>query len=161
MIAMRDNNITYVPTIDHNRYYADHREEYGYSEEIDSNLRAFVRKNTQAVAGAHSVGVKIAMGSDAVFSGFGENTCELKQFKAAGLSHPDIIQTATINGAKLLGEELHLGRIKEGYIADIVFLDGNPLKNIDTLFDGIRLVLRDGKVVHDARDSEPFKVHCG
>ncbi len=161
MIALRDNNITYVPTIDHNRYYADHKDEYGYSEEVDNNLRVFVSKNTQAVAGAHSVGVKIAMGSDAVFSGFGENTCELKQFKAAGLSNADIIQTATINGATLLGEESQLGRISEGYIADIVFLEGNPLDNLDTLFDGIRLVLRDGKIVHDARNTEPFKVHCG
>jgi imidazolonepropionase-like amidohydrolase len=161
MIAMRENNITYVPTIDHNRYYADHRDEYGYSEEIDNNLRVFVRKNTQAVAGAHSVGVKIAMGSDAVFSGFGENTCELKQFKAAGLSNADVIQTATVNGANLLGEESTLGRIKPGYTADLVFLDENPLENLDTLFKGIRLVLRDGKVVHDALNSTPFKVHCG
>lgn len=161
MIAMRDNNITYVPTVDHNRYYADHSDEYGYSKKVSNNLRAFVQKNRQAVAGAHSVDVKIAMGSDAVFSGFGENTCELKQFKAAGLNNADIIQTATINGAKLLGAASTLGRIKAGYIADVVFLEGNPLDNINTLFNGIRLVLRDGKIVHDARNSDPFNVHCG
>ena len=161
MISMRDNNITYVPTVDHNRYYADHRDEYGYSDDIDNNLRVFVRKNVQAVAGAHSIGVKIAMGSDAVFSGFGENTCELKQFKAAGLSNADIIQTATLNGAQLLGEESRLGRIKPGYTADIVFLEDNPLQNLDTLFEGIRLVLRDGKIVHDVRDKKPLTIHCG
>ncbi len=161
MIAMRDNNITYVPTVDHNRYYADHRNEYGYSEEVDSNLRVFVGKNTQAVAGAHSVGVKIAMGSDAVFSGFGENTCELKQFRAAGLTNAEIIQTATINGAHLLGQGSQIGRLKEGYIADIVFLDNNPLDNIDTLFNGIQLVLKDGKIVHDVRKTTPFVVNCG
>ena len=41
------------------------------------------------------------MGSDAVMSGFGENTRELRQFVAAGLTPAQALEAATVNGARL------------------------------------------------------------
>lgn len=149
--AMRDKGIIYVPTIDHNRYYAHHGEEYGYGQIVRANLHVFVGRNMETVRQAHAAGVTIAMGSDAVLTGFGENTCELRAFVAAGLSTSDAIKTATLNGATLLGLENELGRLASGYTADIVAVSGDPLEEINAIVSGITFVMKDGKTVVDHR----------
>lgn len=149
--SMRDKGIIYVPTVDHNRYYAQHASEYGYTPIIQQNLYAFVQRNLMTVRSAHQAGVTIAMGSDAVMSGFGENTCELKAFLAAGMSNAEAIQSATINGAKLLGKEQELGRIGEGYFADIIGVRGDPTINIDAIISGVTVVIKEGVLVVDHR----------
>jgi len=140
----------YVPTIDHNRYYADHRAEYGYDEEVDKNLHEFVQKNVETLRRAHAAGIIIAMGSDAVMSGFGENTLELEWFIDAGMTTSEAIRAATVNGARLLGQEDSLGRLQPGFIADIVAVDGDPIEDIRALTRGVRWVLADGAVAVDS-----------
>lgn len=149
--AMLQAGIIYVPTIDHNRYYAQHAGEYGYNSMIKKSLKAFVYQNIQTVRRAHKAGVTIAMGSDAVLSGFGQNTCELKAFVSAGLSNAEAIKTATMNGAELLGMEDQLGRIAPGYKADFVAVNGDPLSDIDTITSGVVMVVKDGQTVVDHR----------
>ena len=163
IIAMRTKGIIYVPTIDHNRYYAQHAQEYGYNELIKQGLHAFVQRNIETVRRAHSAGVTIAMGSDAVLTGFGENTCELKAFIAAGMSTSEAIQTATVNGAKLLGTEHTIGRVQAGFIADIIAVDGNPLNSIDALVSGVTVVFKEGKILVDNRDDkhQVNRPNCG
>jgi len=137
----------YVPTIDHNRYYADHRTEYGYDETIERNLREFVKENVETLRKMHAAGITIAMGSDAVMSGFGENTRDLEWFIKAGLSTREAIRAATVNGAALLGQEGRLGRIQTGFAADIVAVAGDPLSDIQAVTRNVRWVMKDGKVV--------------
>lgn len=161
--ALAKQGIIYVPTVDHNRYYAQHASEYGYDEEIQANLRAFVGRNIEAVRQAHEAGVTIAMGSDAVLTGFGENTCELKAFIAAGMSHAEAIKTATVNGAKLLGVEASLGRLQPGFKADFIAVTGDPLADIDAIISGVTVVVKDGIPVIDHRRNMANigKPNCG
>jgi imidazolonepropionase-like amidohydrolase len=91
--------------------------------------------------------VTIAMGSDAVFTGFGENTRELEWFVKAGMTPAQALDAATKNGAALLGMEKELGAIAPGYYADIVAVEGDPLANIDAVVHGVRWVMKGGKVV--------------
>ncbi len=163
LAAMADAGIIYVPTIDHNRYYAQHGEEYGYDADTKANLHVFVGRNIEAVRQAHAAGVTIAMGSDAVLTGFGENTCELKAFVAAGMVPAEAIRAATMNGAELLGQELTLGRIRSGYAADFVAVSGNPLEDIDALVSGVVVVSKDGRLVIDHRRNPDAvnKPNCG
>ncbi|UCF79881.1 MAG: amidohydrolase family protein [Candidatus Eiseniibacteriota bacterium] len=150
---MARRRIFYVPTIDHNRYYADNREDYGYSEEIEKQLRAFVERNLETARRAHKAGVPLAMGSDALFTMFGENTRELGWFVKAGMTPEEALVTATVNGAVLLGMENELGRVAPGCYADIVAVEGNPLVDIDAAIHGVRWVMKDGKVVVDKTGS--------
>src|SRR5438876_3082134 len=76
----------YVPTIDHNRYYAEYRDEFGYGPEVAERLKAYVERNLETARRAFKAGVRFAMGSDAVFTMFGQNTRELGWFVRAGMT---------------------------------------------------------------------------
>jgi imidazolonepropionase-like amidohydrolase len=144
----------YVPTVDHNRYYAAHREEFGYGQAVVDRLNEYVTRNLETVRRAHRAGVKIAMGSDAVFTGFGENTRELEQFVKAGMTPAQALATATTNGAALLGMEKQLGAIAPGFFADIVAVEGDPLKDVGAIVRGVRWVMKGGQVVVDSTRSQ-------
>ena len=147
LAEMAQRGTIYVPTIDHNRYYADHRAEFGYTEQNATDLRAFVLRNLETARRAHRAGVKLAMGSDAVFTGFGENTLELEWFVKAGLTPAEALATATTNGAGLVGQDSTLGKIAPGYYADIVGVEGNPLADITAVTRRVRWVMKGGRVV--------------
>jgi imidazolonepropionase-like amidohydrolase len=80
---------------------------------------------------------------------FGQNTRELGWFVKAGMTPEQALATATTIPAALLGRADTLGRIAPGYLADIVAVDGDPLKSIEALFTGVRWVMKDGGVVVD------------
>lgn len=144
---MARRGIVWVPTVDHNRYYVDAREEFGFSPESIPALEDYIQKNLESVRRAFRAGVKIGMGSDAVFSMFGQNTRELGWFVKAGMTPEQALGTATTIPAELLGIGHELGRVSPGYLADLVAVEGNPLQNIEDLFTGVRWVMRSGRVV--------------
>ena len=117
-------------------------------------LNKYVERNFETLKKAIKRKVKIAMGSDAVFSGFGENTRELKWFVKAGMTPEEALKTATTIGAEMLGMEKDLGAIAAGYFADIVAVEGDPLKDIDTVIDNVKWVMKGGKVVVDKTKAE-------
>jgi imidazolonepropionase-like amidohydrolase len=148
---MAKRGTVWVPTIDHNRYYVDAKDEYGFAPETIPPLQAYIEKNLDATRRAFKAGVRIGMGSDAVYSMFGQNTRELEWFVKAGMTPIQALQTATRTGAELLGMDDKLGRLVPGYIADLVAVAGNPLQRIDDLFTAIKVVIKDGKIVVDKR----------
>jgi imidazolonepropionase-like amidohydrolase len=141
----------YVPTIDHNRFYADNASLLGYSAEQVAGLDSFRLLNLNTARRAHRAGVRFAMGSDAVYWMFGENTRELGWFVKAGMTPAQALATATTNGALLLGQSKKLGRIAPGYFADIVAVEGDPLKDISVVLDHVTWVMKGGAVVVDKR----------
>jgi len=141
----------YVPTVDHNRYYAAHKDEYGYDQAVVDRLNDYTKRNFETLRKAVRANVKIAMGSDAVFTGFGENTRELEWFVKAGMTPAQALATATTNGAQLLGMDKSLGAIAPGYFADIVAVEGDPLADIGVVIHNVRWVMKGGRVVVDVR----------
>jgi imidazolonepropionase-like amidohydrolase len=89
------------------------------------------------------------MGSDAVFTMFGQNTRELAWFVKAGMTPTEALQTATTNAAALLGMSSQLGAIAPGYFADLVAVEGDPLSDINAVIERVRWVMKDGQVVVD------------
>jgi imidazolonepropionase-like amidohydrolase len=141
--------VVWVPTIDHNRYYIDARDEFGFAPDTIPPLRAYIEKNVDAARRAIKAGVKLAMGSDAVYSMFGQNTRELGWFVKAGMTPAQALASATTIPAALLGQEKTLGALAPGYFADIVAVDGDPLTDVQVLIDKVRWVMKAGTVVVD------------
>jgi imidazolonepropionase-like amidohydrolase len=137
----------WVPTIDHNRYYVDAKDEFGFKPEVIPPLQDYIERNLDATRRAVKAGVKIGMGSDAVYSMFGQNTRELEWLVRAGMSPAQALAAATTVAAELLGQKDRLGRIAPGFAADIVAIEGRPLENIRDVVDGVRWVMKDGVVV--------------
>lgn len=92
----------------------------------------------------------IGLGEDAGFIyqmyGFGLiRGMELHQ--EAGFHPIKVIQQATGNGAKILGQENRLGRVRAGWAADLLVVKGNPLENLKVLYPtvgGIEWTIKDG-----------------
>src|SRR6202158_4355580 len=137
----------YVPTIDHNRYYIENGSKIGYAPGFEPRSQAFITRNLETARKAHRAGVKFAMGSDAVYSMFGQNTRELGWFVRAGMSPEEALQTATSNAADLLGKGNELGAVAPGYFADLVAVEGDPTSDIAVVVDKVRWVMKSGVVV--------------
>jgi len=139
----------YVPTIDHNRYYLDNAAKIGYAPGFESKTRAFIERNLETARKAHKAGVKFAMGSDAIYSMFGENTRELAWFVKAGMTPEEALKTATTNAAELLGKNSELGAVGAGYFADLVAVEGDPLADVQVTINQVKWVMKGGAVVVD------------
>ena len=156
----------WVPTIDHNRYYVDAKDEFQFEADTIPPLKDYIEKNLESTRRAVKAGVTLAMGSDAVYTMFGQNTRELAWFVRAGMTPWQALQTATTNAAKLLGKESELGAIAPGYFADLVAVDGDPLTDVNAVIDHVRWVMKGGAVVVDEQQEvqaavEKFLQHLG
>jgi imidazolonepropionase-like amidohydrolase len=141
----------YVPTMDHNRYYAEFAAQFHYTPQQVAALDSFRLRNEETARRAFKAGVKIGMGSDAVFNMFGQNTRELGELVKIGMTPAQALAAATTTGAEILGMENRLGRIAPGYAADIVAVDGDPLTDIRAAMYGVKWVMKAGSVVVDKR----------
>ena len=72
---------------------------------------------------------------------------ELELLQEAGFHAIDVIQCATGNNAKLMGLENQLGRVRQGYLADLILIDENPLANLKYLYPTGVLDIKDGQDV--------------
>ena len=130
----------------------DHAETvFRFSPEAKDRLRNYIERNVETVRKALRAGVRIVMGSDAVYSGWGLNTRELDWFVKLGMTPQQALKTATTEPAAMMGLEKSLGAVAPGFLADIVAVEGNPLADITAVTrpDGVRWVMKGGQVVVD------------
>jgi imidazolonepropionase-like amidohydrolase len=67
----------------------------------------------------------------------------------AGFHPLKVVQQATGNNAKILGQEQRLGRVRAGFAADLIVVNGNPLENLKLLYPGgIEWTVKDGIPYH-------------
>ena len=95
-------------------------------------------------------GITIAAGTDAGNIGTTHGPALFREFqlmKEAGLTNMQILQSATVNAAKLFGGDTgaHIGKIDNGYFADLVILKSNPVDDIANASD-IDTVIKNGVV---------------
>jgi hypothetical protein len=79
----------------------------------------------------------IGTGDDAgfIYSMYGFGLLrELELQQEAGFPTLKVIQHATSNGAKILGEESHLGKVRAGYRADLIVVNGNPVDDFKVMY---------------------------
>lgn len=106
----------------------------------------------ERIAYAIQRGVKIAMGSDCggVEAHFhGANADELVWYQECGLSADAAIASATIEAARALRLDTHLGTVEEGKLADMLILEGDPRDNLRYLQERLVGVIQGGEIVRD------------
>jgi imidazolonepropionase-like amidohydrolase/predicted enzyme related to lactoylglutathione lyase len=99
-------------------------------------------------------GVRISLGTDTLCSmpSPGLNTIQEMEFMAqAGLTPEKIISAGTRNAAEHLGLLDDLGTIEPGKIADLIIVNGDPLKDISSLHQ-VQIVIKAGHVVHNVEE---------
>jgi imidazolonepropionase-like amidohydrolase len=97
-------------------------------------------------------GVKMGFGSDLLGESQRLQSDEFR-LRAEVLSPAEAIASATVVGAEVLGMPDRLGRLVPGALADILVVDGNPLRDVECLLgqgERIPLVMKEGVVQFDA-----------
>jgi imidazolonepropionase-like amidohydrolase len=95
---------------------------------------------------AVKMGVKLAYGTDSGVYPHGQNAKQFAYMVRYGMTPMQAIQSATIRAAELLGKESELGSIAPGRFADLVAVDGDPLKDI-TVLENVAHVMKGGNTV--------------
>jgi imidazolonepropionase-like amidohydrolase len=149
---MVERKTYYVPTIDHNQYYVENADSvYHFPPGAKERLLDYIRRNFETAKKAFQGGVRMVVGSDAVYNGWGLNMRELDWFVKMGMTPAQALKAATTEPAALLGMEKSLGAVAPGFYADIVAVEGNPLDNITAVSkrENVRWVMKAGRVVVD------------
>src|SRR5229473_845958 len=95
-------------------------------------------------------GITVAMGTDAGKVGtlHGPSVFrEMQLMRDAGLSMPEVLLSATLNGAKVMGMDRELGTVQPGMLADLIILNADPLQSVDNLSKVHRTIK--GGVIYD------------
>ncbi|NRA63170.1 MAG: amidohydrolase family protein [Pseudobacteriovorax sp.] len=144
---MKKHKVYYVPTILAGNWVAEKSKISGFFPEIVRPKAAEIGPLILSTfSKAHKAGVPIAYGTDSGVSAHGDNAQEFALMVKGGMEPMAAINSATYHGAKLLGMEDSLGQIKPGFKADIIAVDGDPLKNIREL-ESVSFVMSRGVVV--------------
>jgi imidazolonepropionase-like amidohydrolase len=143
-IAVMKKNGTYlVPTL----YLEDWMLQYGklppFYQQKMKDVSAVAKKN---IRHAYESGVKIAMGTDAAVYPHGLNAHEIEVYvRDLGMSPLEAIRTATVNAADLMGWTDRTGSLDASKWADVIAVDGDPLKDVKLLQD-VKFVMKAGVV---------------
>lgn len=101
-------------------------------------------RSRKTFARAMAAGVAIACGSDAGVFRHGDNAREIVLMAAYGMKPADALRAATADAAKVLSRAADLGRIAPGFVADLVAVDGDPLRDPESL-TRVRVVVQGGR----------------
>jgi imidazolonepropionase-like amidohydrolase len=148
-IATLKKNGTYiVPTLylmDWNRENLGKRKAPEYIVRKMQTVSAVGQDNLKK---AFAAGLKVAFGTDAAVYPHGLNAHEFAVYVRLGMTPLQAIQTATINAADLLGWSDKVGTLEPGKWADLIAVDGDPLKDVTTL-EQVKFVMKGGEVVRN------------
>ncbi len=140
-----------VPTLVTYRALVAEGDRWGLPPQSAAKVRDLFEQGLLALERADRAGVAIAFGTD-LLGGMQRHQSEEFAIRAQVQSPLAVLQSATVVGAKLLGLEHCVGQIRQGYAADLIAVDGNPLDRIEILAEperSLRLVMRDGRIVRD------------
>ena len=146
MDLMVERGTYYVPTLSAGIFTMEKAEIEGYYPAIVVPKAKTIGAQMQGTfAKAYAKGVKIAFGTDCGVSPHGNNAKEFQYMVEAGMKPDDALKSATVEAAKLLRIADELGQIKDGFIADIVAVDQDPLQDIKVL-QHVSFVMKEGVV---------------
>lgn len=126
--------------------------EMNVTDDLKDNYQAGADAMSALVKKLYDKGVPIVPGTDNI-AGFTLHR-ELEIYADAGIPEMDVLKIASINSAKLVGAAHYLGSITEGKSADVLLIDGDPLKDMSVLRK-TSLVIKDN---HFYKPEELYKI---
>ena len=117
----------------------------GYPDKIIEKERMVGRLQRENFQKAAKAGVKIAYGTDAGVYPHGWNAKQFAHMVKWGLTPLQALQAATVHAADLLGWNDKVGVLQPGAFADIIAVDGDPLKDVTEL-ERVKFVMKGGVV---------------
>ena len=145
---MKERNVALCPTLaagDATSQYAGWKKGEGPEPPNITRKRASFKMALDA-------GVTILNGSDVGVFAHGDNARELELMVAYGMSALDALKSATSVAARVLHMESRIGAVKDGLLADMIAVDGDPVHDISSLRQ-VRFVMKGG--VTYARPGSP------
>jgi len=146
MELMKQNDVYLVPTISAGKFVSEKAKIPNYYPEVIVPKALDIGPKIQDMFGrAYKAGVGIAFGTDAAVFYHGDNGKEFGFMVEAGMPAMETIQSATITNAMILKMENQIGQVKEGFFADIIAVDNDPLKDITTM-ERVSFVMKNGVI---------------
>jgi imidazolonepropionase-like amidohydrolase len=106
-------------------------------------------KQRQTFRAAHAAGVKMLFGTDGGVYPNGDNARQFAKMVEWGMTPMEAIQAATKSAAEALDKTADLGAIAPGRYADLIAVDGDPLKDVRVL-EHVAIVMKGGVLVKGA-----------
>lgn len=142
---MKERGTYLVADIYNDDYILAEYSRLGYPDKIIEKERLVGRTQRENFQKAARAGVKLAFGTDAGVYPHGWNGKQFAHMVKWGLTPMQAIQAATVNAADLLGWNDKVGVIAPGAFADIIAVDGDPLKDVAEL-EHVKFVMKGGVV---------------
>ena len=127
------------------QYIIEEGEKNGVLPESVEKARFVHEKRLQSFRRAHEAGAWIVFSTDSGVYPHGQNAKQFGLMVQNGMTPLEAIQAATIHAAKLLNWSDRIGSIEPGKFADLIAVEGDPLKDISVL-GHVRFVMKDGVV---------------
>jgi len=150
-VRLKDQGVVVSPTAISGVRIAQTIRESGTQNGHDQDAVARLESRRRHTAQFLELGVPILAGTDCGVANtpFNSIVDELLEYVNAGMSTAAALRSATCDSARYLGQP-QLGRLETNCFADLLFLSGNPLKNLNYLRTPL-LVMKEGEIVCDTR----------
>jgi imidazolonepropionase-like amidohydrolase len=143
---MKEHKTYLVPTLYLGDWLIENAEAIKLPKPLLEKAKVVLPTARVNIGKAIKAGVPIAFGTDAAVYPHGLNAREFGVLVKLGMTPAQAIRTATVNAADLLGWSDKVGSIEAGKYADLIAVDGEPLKDVKTL-EQIQWVMKGGAVV--------------
>lgn len=137
---MKEKDVAFCPTLAAGDAIMQYR---GWKKGVDPEPERIINKRKSFQLALES-GVDIVFGGDVGVFTHGENYRELELMVEYGMEPLEVLKSATSLNAKTFHLN-NLGRVQKGFLADIIAVEGNPVKDIKNMRK-VKFVMKDGKI---------------
>lgn len=143
---MKQHGTYLVPTLYLMDWFMQNYAKLGLTDDMVAKGKLVMPAAREHVSRAFAEGVKVAFGTDAAVYPHGLNAHEFAVMVKLGLTPLQSIRAATINAADLLGWQDRVGALEPGKFADLIAVEGDPLKDV-TVLENVKVVMKGGEIV--------------